>query len=345
MFNKMNRSSSRLLQATALCAAVVMPASLAHADGPRVVASIKPLHAIASAVMDGVGTPVLLLEGNASPHGATLKPSAARALADAQAVFWVGPPLEAFMVKPLASLAKKVEATPLMDAPGMTILKSRGGHHHHDEEEHAHEHEKDGAEHKHEHDKHEAEREHDKHEAEHDHDHAVGGPDPHMWLDPENAIAMGNAMAAELAHVDPAHADTYKKNAARLSAALTALTQDLKAELAPVKDRPFLVAHDSFQYFQNRFGLTGQGILSINPEITPSAKQIAEIREEVKEHGVVCVFREPQMSPKIADVVREGSDAKVGLLDPLGRDIADGPNAYAELIRFNAKAMLDCLRP
>src|SRR5512134_3448441 len=92
--------------------------SLARADGPpRVVATIKPIHSLVAAVMQGVGEPRLLIAGGASPHTYQLKPSDARALQNADVIFWVGQDLERFLEKPLASLPKTARVIGLAAAP------------------------------------------------------------------------------------------------------------------------------------------------------------------------------------------------------------------------------------
>ena len=84
--------------------------------------------------------------------------------------------------------------------------------------------------------------------------------DPHVWLDPENAKAMAAAVAAELAKADPANAATYTANAEAFARSLDALSAAIAAELAPVKDKPYVVFHDAYQYFEKRFGLAGGGL-------------------------------------------------------------------------------------
>ena len=167
----------------------------------KVVASIKPIHSLASYLMEGVGTPNLIVDGYASPHGFAMKPSHAKMLQEADLIFWVGEDLENFLIKPLNSIAKKAEKIELMEIKGLKKLKFReknifDGHddHGHEEEGHdEHKHEED--EHKHEeegHDEHKHEEDEHKHEEEghdeHGHEgHAHGEYDPHIWLDPINA--------------------------------------------------------------------------------------------------------------------------------------------------------------
>ena len=114
--------------------------SSANAD-IKVVASIKPIHSLASYLMDGVGKPDLIVDGYASPHGFAMKPSHAKMLQNADLIFWVGEDLENFLEKPLKSIAKKAEKIELMEIKGLTKLEFRErnifeGHDDHGHDEH-----------------------------------------------------------------------------------------------------------------------------------------------------------------------------------------------------------------
>jgi zinc transport system substrate-binding protein len=195
--------------------------------------------------------------------------------------------------------------------------------HHHDEEEH------EGEEH-----------EGEEHE---EFDEALLKFDPHVWLDPENAKVMAKAVAAELGKIDPEHAKTYETNAAAYISTLDQLTADINAETKPIQNKPFIVFHDAYQYFETRFGLTAVGSISDVSATAPSAKRLKEIKDKLEETKAICVFREPQFDAKYVGVVLEGSKAKQGVLDPIGSKLTPGPNAYAELLKNLAKSAIDCL--
>ncbi|WP_224405044.1 metal ABC transporter solute-binding protein, Zn/Mn family [Afifella sp. IM 167] len=290
------------------------------AAAPDVVASIKPIHSLVAAVMKDVGTPKLLVEGAASPHTYALRPSGAAALQEADVVFWVGPEIETFLAGPLETLASGAEAVELGEAPGVTYLALREGgtFEHHDHGEH------EGAAHEHE-------------------EHEEGETDAHVWLDPANAEAMVREIAATLAEADPANAETYNANAAAVEGRLEALTKELAADLEAVKGKPFIVFHDAFHYLENRFGLEAAGSITVSPEVSPGAQRIREIRQKIQSLGAACVFAEPQFTPKVIGTVTEGTGARSGTLDPLGADLADGPDLYFTLMRRNAEALKACL--
>ena len=106
----------------------------------KVVASIKPIHSLASYLMDGVAKPDLIVDGYASPHGFAMKPSHAKMLQNADLIFWVGEDLENFLEKPLNSIAKKAEKIELMETKGLKVLKFRERNifDEHDHDDHGH---------------------------------------------------------------------------------------------------------------------------------------------------------------------------------------------------------------
>jgi zinc transport system substrate-binding protein len=167
--------------------------------------------------------------------------------------------------------------------------------------------------------------------------------DPHIWLDPQNAKIMVGEIEKALSAKDPANAAAYKANAARTSAALDALDAELAALLAPVKGKPFITFHDAFQYFEKRFGIEASGSITVNPDAYPGAARIVELRGQVKDLGVKCVFAEPNFASNILNAVIGGSDAKVGTLDPEASALAEGPELYFQSMRGIAAAMRECL--
>lgn len=318
-----------------VCATVFVPAWSQAAEAHSVVVSIKPLHALVAGVMAGAGTPKLLLEGGQSPHTYTLKPSDAHALAQADAVFWIGPALEDFLVKPIAALPRASVRVTLSEAAGVHLLPIREGgawepHAHGDAHDDAH-HAAGKGNHDHDHD--------------HDpgHDGAVQSRDPHLWLDPANAQAMVDAIEAALAQARPADAATFHRNAADLKTRLGALDSALANQLAPLKGRPYIVYHDAYQYFEARYGLSPAGAITLDPDRPVSAKRIAEIRAKITATGTACVFAEPQFPPAIMATVVEGTGARTGLLDPLGADLSPGPDAYFTLLDGLARSLVSCL--
>ena len=316
--------------AAGLAAALLASTSAAAAE-LKVTATIKPVHALVAQVMEGVGTPTLLVQGAASPHTYALKPSDARALHHADVFFRVSETVEPFTRKIVAALPETVRTVTLAEAPGIELLDVRTGDTF-ETHEHAH---KDEANHDH--------GDHDHDHGHDDHDHAQGIRDGHVWLDPENARKMVAEIARVLSEVSPADAETFKANAARADAELVALEAEIARDLAPVKDKPFVVFHDAFQYFEHRFGLDAVGSITISPDAQPSAKRLTEIRRKLETLSASCVFSEPQFQARLVDAVTEGTRARAGTLDPEGARVEPGPDAYATLLRNLAGGLRTCL--
>ena len=312
----------------------------------KVVASIKPIHSLASYLMDGIGKPDLIVDGYSSPHGFALKPSHAKMLQEADIIFYVGEDLENFLEKPLKSNAKKAEKIELMEIKGLNKLKFRernifDGHdddHKHEEDGHK---EDDHDDHKHEEDGHK-EDDHDDHG--HDEDghegHAHGEYDPHIWLDPENAKVILNEMVEHLIENDEKNASTYKKNLKNAEKDLDKLVKEVKSDLN--KDFKSIVFHDAYQYFEERFNVNVMGAFTVNTDVMPGAEQLAEIREIIEHDKVSCIFSEPQFNPDIINAVAKDMNIKTCVLDPLGATLDPGKDLYFDLIKNMSKSFKGC---
>ena len=318
-----------LLLASAFLAGAANTSLAAEREG--VVVSIKPLHSIVSAVMQGVGEPKLIVQGAGSEHVYSLKPSDAEAIEHAKVIFWAGPSMETFLDKPIDTLGEGAKIVALGDADGLTKLKFREGgpFEAHDHGHEGHDHAAEAPEAGHGHD--------------HGHDHGHSEFDLHFWLDPQNGKVLAADIAKTLAESDPEHAAQYEKNAKDYGEKIDALTAEVTNELQPVKDKPFIVFHDAYQYFENRFGVKAAGSITVSPEKAPGAARIKEIHDKIKSLGAACVFSEPQFEPKLVKTVIDGTDAKTGVLDPLGAELKDGPDLYPQLIRNLADSLKTCL--
>ena len=316
----------------------------------KVVASIKPIHSLASYLMEGVGTPNLIVDGYASPHGFAMKPSHAKMLQEADLIFWVGEGLENFLEKPLKSIAKKAEKIELLEIKGLQKLKFREKNIFDEHDDHGHKEDKHD-DHGHDDDGHK-EDDHDDHDhdkdghKEDDHDdhghegHAHGEYDPHIWLDPINAKVILNEMVEHLIENDEKNASIYKSNLDKALKDIDKLISDVKSELN--KEISFIVFHDAYQYFEERFNVSVLGAFTVNTDIMPGAEQLSEIREIIEHDKVSCIFSEPQFNPDIINTVAKDMDIKTGVLDPLGATIDPGKGLYFDLIRNMSKSFKGC---
>ena len=281
---------------------------------PRVVASFPAIQSIVAGVMDGVGTPETIVKGGASPHVYALRPGDARLLEAADLVVWVGPAFEGQMARAIRALAPKTRQILWADLPGTVLLAAREGG---PWEGHSHA---------------------------HGHAHGDTRNDGHLFLDPRNAIVLARAAAAALAEIDPANAQRYRDNAARVTGDLEALDTRLDAILRPLAGKPFIVFHDALQYFEMRYGLAPAGSITVSPERRPGAQRLQRIRERVRRSQAICVFAEPQFEPSLVATVVEGTSARVATIDYVGVGIAPGQGAYAAILAKLADDLTACLK-
>ncbi|MDR0250997.1 MAG: zinc ABC transporter substrate-binding protein [Burkholderiales bacterium] len=279
---------------------------------PKVVVSIAPLHSLVSGVMEGVGTPTLLLKGTMSPHDYALRPSDVAALTSADIVFWIGASLEGFLEKSLKT--NKTRNAVLIETVSVRYSAREGGVWGDDGHAHGHHHR-----------------------------HNEASIDPHIWLDPVNASDMADAIARELSALDVENSKRYEANASALRQRLVALDHEIEQMLTPVKRAPFIVFHDGYQYFEKRYGLNGVGAITVNPEQKPSAQRLRMLRDKVRKSGVACVFAEPQYSDGLVKSIVEGTTARYSTWDPLGSRITPGVDAYFLMMRQFGESGRRCL--
>ena len=280
----------------------------------KVVTTIKPIHSLVAGVMDGLGSPSLIVDGSNSPHNFSLKPSHAKMIEDAEIIFWVGEDLETFMIKSLESIANNATKVSFMDLDSIIKLKFK--------EENILE----------------VEGYDDDHD---DHDkHADGEFDAHIWLDPKNAIEIVNEIAKTLSLKDPNKKNVYYSNAEKLNHSLNELIE--KINLSINKDARFIVFHDAYQYFEKRFDVSSAGALILNEEALPSAKKVSEIHKIIKKQNINCIISEPQFNPNIIKSIAQDSSILTGSFDPLGSSFDTNKNLYFEMILSLSNSLKDC---
>jgi len=300
----------------------------------KVVTSIKPIHSLASYIMDGVGSPGLIVDGYNSPHSFQLKPSHAKMLEQADIIFWIGEDLENFLEKPLDTIAKKAEKIELLEIKNIKKLKFRERNIFEEHEEHD-DHGHDAKKEEHDDHGHDAKKEeHDDHE-----EHGHGEYDPHIWLDPINAKIILNEITEHLIENDSKNTSTYNSNLTKALAKIDKLIIDVITETN--KNLSYVVFHDAYQYYENRFNVNILGAMTVNPDVMPGAEQIHEIHEVIEHDNVSCILSEPQFNPDIIKSIAKDTSVKTGVLDPLGANLKPGKDLYFDLIR-NMSASFNC---
>ncbi|WGT50922.1 zinc ABC transporter substrate-binding protein [Thioclava nitratireducens] len=306
-----------------LVSALAALPALAQAEVPSVVTDVPPVQSLVAQVMGDLGQPEVLLGQNSDAHHYQLKPSQARDLQDADLVFWVGPRLTPWLERAIDGVGVKGQSVELLHAPG-TTLRSFSVPDPHD------------------------------HSVDADADHAEAGngdhaevdqmTDPHAWLDPDNAKLWLGLIAEDLSKADPEQAETYAANSEAAQARIEALDAKLKAEFAPIADKPFLVYHAAYGYLADHYGLTIMGALSPSDASTPGAAHLVSLREEASAKEAVCAFPEANHDPKMVEVLVDGTPVRLGKsLDPSGTALTYGPGLYEDLMQGMADTITACL--
>ena len=311
----------------------------------KVVTSIKPIHSLVSYIMEGVGSPDLIVDGYNSPHGFSLKPSHAKMLQEADIVIYVGEGLEEFLEKPLESLVQNAVKFELLKQSGMKKLKFRErnifeGHDDHDDHGHGKKKKDDHDDHDdHDHDKKAKKDDHDDHGHD-DHGHGHGEFDPHIWLDPMNAKTIVKKVTNQLSKLDKENSSIYKSNSKKALKEIDQLIKQVKSDIN--NDAKVVVFHDAYQYFEKRFDVNIIGALTVNTDVSPGAEQLAEIREVIEHEKATCVLSEPQFNPDIVKTIANDTNINMGVLDPLGATLDKGKTLYFNLISNISSSLKNC---
>ena len=339
------------------CALSVLP-TLAWAEVPKVAVDIAPLHSLVTQVMDGLGTPELLIPANVSPHDANLRPSDAARMQEARLIFmvdegltpWLPPRIEA--LSPEASVVTLLDLAPVQRAYAEEDAQDHGGHDDHDDhDDHANDKEhKDHDDHadEHGHDDHDDHAKHNDHAEEdghagHGHDH--GDTDPHAWLDPENAAAWVHEIARVLGEADPQNALRYRENADAAASKLTDMAGQIDEKLSGHKGMSYIAYHDAYAYFGEAVGMKSLGSLTTNEGGTPSVQDLRNLEHMVENGEVGCVLTEVQFNSGAVEQVISGQNAAVVMVDPLGAAHEPGAGLYQAVLGDLADALASCPTP
>lgn len=276
-----------------------------NAQAMTVLTSIKPIQLITEELTQGVLTPELLVPQNASPHDYTLKPSDLKKVQQADLIIWHGGHLEGFLSK---LLARNPKAFALENAHVHGLI--------------AYGTDKSAHEEMHEH----------------------GTFDPHFWLGFEPTMGYAKVIANKLVAVDPANKTKYLANLTKFEHQLIQKHAELIKQLTPVKEKGFFVFHDAFGYFSRDYGLNQVGFFTVEPDRKPGAKTLQSIKKQLIEGKATCVFVEPQFTPSIIKAITEGTQVKLGSLDPLGSTFEATPGAYFRFLSSIGDSLTDCLQ-
>lgn len=344
------RNLHQWVKKTLTASTLMMAAGAAPIASADVVTSIRPLAFIAAAITDGVTPTEVLLPDGASPHDYALRPSDVQRLQSSELVIWVGPEMETFLQKPLSQIPPNRQIT-LSALPAIQAAMIKASHHHSESDHDGDSHQADHADHdEHTH----AAEVHDEHdedhahgaaaiEEEHDDGHHHGEFNMHIWLSPEMAQASAIAIHDKLLELMPQNKDKLDANLTQFTEKLAHTDKNIVNMLSPVRNKGYFVFHDAYGYFEQHYGLSPLGYFTINPAISPGAQRLHQIRTQLVEHKAECVFAEPQFRPAVISAVAKGTQVRMGVLDPLGSDIALDKDSYARFLLQLSNQYLSCL--
>jgi len=286
----------------------------------KVLVTIKPFHSLVSAVMEGVTEPLLLLKGNNSPHNYSFKPSSAKILKESDVVFWGGKEMEYFLSKTINNLVKREKLVSLLKIDGLNLLEWRSI--------------TNWSKH----------RKFSSNKKTKDAKNVLLYFDPHIWLDPHNAKIIINAIVQTLSQRDPHNEKIYIENGKKYELLIENLDKNLSLKMTEIKSYPFLVLHDAFQYFEWRYKLNNLGAFELNNSFGMSMKRMQKIRKKIKEEKIICIFSEPYISQKLLKTAVEGTNTRLGVLDPIGANLNNGPDLYFNLLTNLGASLKKCLK-
>ncbi|MEX2476044.1 zinc ABC transporter substrate-binding protein [Marinobacter sp.] len=293
-------------------AAILSPLSALAAT--NVVTSIKPVELLVRAVAPADVNVTSLVPAGSSPHNYTMRPSQRRALENSDIIFWVGPEMETFLSRLLSGEEFSERAVSLLHGDDVPEATDTDDHHGHEDEGHD----------------------------DHGHDHGAG-EDPHIWLDPVLALDMARDIHQALSQQDGADTETLDANLARFEKTLREAEQDIHQRLEPLANISLFSYHDAFTRYAGHFNLTLDGVLTLNPELSPGARHIAEVQDKLREANQPCLLTEPQFNRQWWRSITDGLDVTFSTWDPLATDIDSDRNGYVNFLQGIADNALACL--
>lgn len=343
---------------------IPLAAQAQFSEQKMVVVTIKPIHSLVAAVMqgiDGVALPKLLVDGSQSPHDFQLRPEQMSAIAQANLVFYIDDSYETFLKNAFDTLPENARTVALARHDDIALLPLRKGgiwekdEHHHDDHT-----SKDAAQPTSKKQTPDTQNTHDEHqEGNLDENgliradiHALSGNpadedahfDMHIWLNPEHAITMTRTISSELSQIYPMHAIEFQQNSERLIQRIQSLDSRIKQQLEAVKSIPYIVFHDAYQYADAHYELSAMGSMTFTPEESPTPARIQEVREKIKQSGASCIFTEPYVSEGVMDTITEGFNVRYATLDPEATSLEPSPTLYETLMQQFADSLITCLK-
>lgn len=285
--------------------------SFANAKTPEIISSIKPIDSLVRMIVsdEEQDNLDLVVSGNQSPHGFSLKPSDVKKLSEAKIIFYIDDSFEEFLPKILETSSNiiKIDLASNID---LRFFKSRIVESWQKQP-------------------------------------SVKGDkdiDYHVWMDTKNAKLMLFTIKNELSKIYPQNAEIYETNYKSSVEKIDILFEQLRDQLKGLKNEKFMVFHDAFQYFENQFNLNNVGYISKNPHYNVSIKSLKQNMFKVKELQIKCVFSDFQFNQKFSNMVAKNAKSKVVALDEIGFNIKPSKDLYFQIMKNAANSFSECLR-
>jgi zinc transport system substrate-binding protein len=282
---------------------------------PNVVVSIKPIHSIVSALMEGVSRPQLLLESSDSAHTFHLKPSQLNLLSNADLVITIGDGFETGLKKTLGNIndglhiaTSEIDGLHLYDFRNVDINEMNKD----EKDEHT---------------------DHDEHT----------DLDLHLWLDIVNMHKTAQYISDKLIKIDPNNSNTYEANLVKIHSRLNKLKSELQQQLAPFSSENFAIFADTLQYFEKSFHFQKPVIITPYHGARLSIHRTLEARKKMKDLKIKCLLYGPENTSKKINVLSEGLPIKALRIDILGAKLDTGSDQYFNLMRGLSSQLVECL--
>lgn len=308
-----------------LCLILLLPLN-AQAQSPRVMTSLHPIALLTAEIAGDEMSPEALVPAGGSPHTYSLRPSERRKLQQAELFIWVGPGMELFLQRVMQQpelAGKSVQLSRILAGP-MASHEDHREAETHDDHDHGHHHESD---------------------APVIPPPSVTGDDPHLWLDPGLAIPLAKHIAKALKTLDGVDAERIETNLKNFEHRLEETLNRLHTQLAPAREMAIFTYHDAFRRYAEYFDLNIAGYLTLNPEQSPGARGLSQLRERLQQEDIPCVMTEPQFSKDWWHGISNGMSLGLSVWDPMGSDIAVAQGGYLAFLEQLAERVLACRAP
>ena len=288
----------------------------------HVLSTIKPIQALVIAIAGDKVESTQLIPDYASPHNYTFKPSDIARIKQADVIFRIDEHFEILLNQAFKNKSANTPLISLADNEALPLLKQMGKHHHAVKPEND-----DSA------DSH-TEKGHKAHQQ----------VDLHIWTSPQNMKVLANIIATTLSQRDIKNKSFYEKNLAQFNIQLAITSHEIQNQLLNIKHQPYIVFHNSWQYFSHQLGLQKPIIIDFHEGISAGIKSIKSIREKISQSGIHCLLADPSIKPERVKTITEGQSINTGFIDILGADLPLDNNTAIALLKNISGEVSACLR-